>query len=152
MSPPFVRPFVRAFNSSAQSCNVSFTLYTFHDLQTKKTTLGKKNPQKAKPDLKARRARRPPALRMLSRSARSLRKHLTGVRAFASGSVPDVMVRNPSRTTRERAAADRDFFFFIHPCVRRFRDSYRSMGRWCSHRAPREWMRVSDLARETTTR
>ena len=43
---------------------------------------------------------------MLARSARSLRKTLTGVRAFASG-VPDVMVRARARNDpRERERDD----------------------------------------------
>ena len=42
---------------------------------------------------------------MLARSARSLRKTLTGVRAFASG-VPDVMVRARARNDRIRDAKE----------------------------------------------
>jgi hypothetical protein len=100
----------------------------FSRFKTQENGSSQEPPKKRNLNLKARRARRTPALKMLSRSARSLRKHLTGVRAFASGSVPDVMVRDPPRTTRDRAAADRDFFSSLSNHARI--DFVTRTGRW----------------------
>jgi len=89
---------------------------------------------------------------MLSRSARSLRKHLTGVRAFASGGVPDVMVRASSRSDskmRRRRSRFSLLYPTIHPSIRA---SYRSMMDDDRRARGRGWLNTDAVARETTTR